>query len=208
MTAWRDPGADFRPLELRHVVRTRHLTVAAPDAEAVVVRDDAEFALLQRAEHAGADTRRIDAVHALPLHVGQLVGASIELDDVLRAGVEIDGGLIQAAGPGGVGRQVVRLCARAHARLAADAERRVVEETDGVSGRFAARGSARGRGAGERRARHDHPFQRSASTDAHATPPASATDLSGRGARASSTPRSRRRPGRQRAARRRLSRRD
>src|SRR5581483_4947072 len=71
------------PLELRHVEGAGHLAVAAADAGVLVVGDDAELVLVQRAEHAGRHARGVRAVHALRLQEGALVVLALEdADDV------------------------------------------------------------------------------------------------------------------------------
>ena len=65
-------GAAFDHSNFGTPYGTGHLAVAAADAVVDVVGDDAELALLERAEHAGAGARRIDAVHALRLHERRL----------------------------------------------------------------------------------------------------------------------------------------
>src|SRR3974390_1613622 len=85
------------PLELRYVERTSDFAITASDAKRAVPGDRSPCVLLQGPERAASNASRVEAVHALTLDKGEVISVSlaIELDNVLRLGVEIGGNIPQ-----------------------------------------------------------------------------------------------------------------
>ena len=154
-------------LELRHVEWARRDAVAAADAGVRIVGDDPRLRILGHGlDRADRDARGIDAMQALPLDVGEAVldlilveggAVLVHLDDGVGLAGQLERSVPKPAADIVIERQLVGRFARRHARLAADAERRVVEQADGVFRHglvfprlrgAGAKGCASGRGCG------------------------------------------------------------
>jgi len=83
-------------------------------------------------ERASGRTRRIEAVHALPLHKGErrAVLRLVQLDDVAGHVVQVGGRLVQRIAAR-IRRRVVGFRASRYASLAADADGGIVEQSEG-----------------------------------------------------------------------------
>src|SRR5581483_8141963 len=81
-----DVGIEALPLEFGNVIGAGNLAISAADAHLGIPCDHARLYIFAQAlEHATRDARRIDAVHALLLHIGVRFSIRwlIQLDDVL-----------------------------------------------------------------------------------------------------------------------------
>lgn len=134
--AFRNSGIESGPLEPGNVVWARDCAVTAANALfRAPTHDAALWILVQSLEGASRSARRIEAVHALPLHKreGRSVLRLVELDHISSEIVQIGWGLVQVVAAD-VGRSVVRFGTSGDTSLASNADARVVQQSDGSIG--------------------------------------------------------------------------